>query len=152
MRILLDALSGCNEKQIRKINNIVTTMHNRLSQAEEQLKAKPPVKSRAVKGVDTDLVQMIKDGSYNSTVALEFNLKTGNMEPDTTYSLIALNHSIKSVTGNGADSRTYPETLLSNYGTLFVEGNVVKFDCLLKPAKDLFYVYLVGCEGGIEGE
>lgn len=147
MRILLDALSGCNEKQIRKINNITITMYNRLSQAEEQLKAKPPVKSRAVKGVDTDLVQMIKDGSYNSTVALEFNLKTGNMEPDTTYSLIALNHSIKSVTGNGADSRTYPETLLSNYGTLFVEGNVVKFDCLLKPTKDLFYVYLVGCEG-----
>ena len=147
MRILLDALSGCNEKQIRKINNITITMYNRLSQAEEQLKAKPPVKSRAVKGVDTDLVQMIKDGSYNSTVALEFNLKTGNMEPDTVYSLIALNRNIKSVTGNGADSRTYPETLLSNYGTLFVEGNVVKFDCLLKPAKDLFYVYLVGCEG-----
>ena len=147
MRILLDALSGCNEKQIRKINNITITMYNRLSQAEEQLKAKPPVKSRAVKGVDTDLVQMIKDGSYNSTVALEFNLKTGNMEPDTTYSLIALNHNIKSVTANGADSRTYPETLLSNFGNIFVEGNVVKFDCMLKPAKDLFYVYLVGCEG-----
>ena len=147
MRILLDALSGCNEKQIRKINNITITMYNRLSQAEEQLKAKPPVKSRAVKGVDTDLVQMIKDGSYNSTVALEFNLKTGNMEPDTTYSLIALNRNIKSVTGNGADSRTYPETLLSNFGNIFVEGNVVKFDCMLKPTKDLFYVYLVGCEG-----
>ena len=147
MRILLDALSGCNEKQIRKINNITITMYNRLSQAEEQLKAKPPVKSQAVKGVDTDLVQMIKDGSYNSTVALEFNLKTGNMEPDTVYSLIALNRNIKSVTGNGADSRTYPETLLSNFGNIFVEGNVVKFDCLLKPAKDLFYVYLVGCEG-----
>lgn len=152
MRILLDALSGCNEKQIRKINNIVTTMHNRLSQAEEQLKAKPPVKSRAVKGVDTDLVQMIKDGSYNSTVALEFNLKTGNMEPDKVYSLIALNQSIKSIIANGADSRTYPETLLSNYGNLYVEGNVVKFDCLLKPTKDLFYVYLVGCEGSFEGE
>ena len=147
MRILLDALSGCNEKQIRKINNITITMYNRLSQAEEQLKAKPPVKSRAVKGVDTDLVQMIKDGSYSSTVALEFNLKTGNMEPDTTYSLIALNRNIKSVTGNGADSRTYPETLLSNFGNIFVEGNVVKFDCMLKPTKDLFYVYLVGCEG-----
>lgn len=152
MRILLDALSGCNEKQIRKINNITITMYNRLSQAEEQVKAKPPVKSRAVKGVDTDLVQIIKDSSYNSTVVLEFNLKTENMEPDTVYSLIALNSTIKSVTGNGADSRTYPETLLSNYGTLFVEGNVVKFDCLLKPAKDLFYVYLIGCEGSFEGE
>lgn len=152
MRILLDALSGCNEKQIRKINNIVTTMHNRLSQAEEQVKAKPPVKSRAVKGVDTDLVQIIKESSYNSTVVLEFNLNTKNMEPDKVYSLIALNHNIKSVTGNGADSRTYPETLLSNYGNIFVEGNVVKFDCLLKPAKDLFYVYMVGCEGSFEGE
>lgn len=152
MRILLDALSGCNEKQIRKINNITITMYNRLSQAEEQVKAKPPVKSRAVKGVDTDLVQIIKDNAYNSTVVLEFNLKTGNMEPDTVYSLIALNQTIKSVTGNGADSRTYPETLLSNYGTLFVEGNVVKFDCLLKPARDLFYVYLIGCEGSFEGE
>ena len=151
MRILLDALSGCNEKQIRKINNITITMYNRLSQAMEQKQAKPPVKSRAVKGVDTDLVQMIQGEYYNSTVVLEFNLKTGNMEPDTVYSLIALNHNIKSVTANGADSRTYPETLLSNYGNIFVEGNVVKFDCLLKPAKDLFYVYLAGCEGE-EGE
>ena len=148
MRILLDALSGCNEKQIRKINNITITMYHRLSQAEEQTQAKPPVKSRAVKGVDTDLVQIIKDSYYNSTVTLEFNLKTGNMEPDTVYSLIALNHNIKSVTANGADSRTYPETLLSNYGNIFVEGNVVKFDCLLKPSKDLFYVYLVGCTEG----
>lgn len=147
MRILLDALSGCNDKQIRKINNITITMYNRLSQAEEQTQAKPPVKSRAVKGVDTDLVQMIKDNYFNGTVALEFNLNVKNMEPDTTYSLIALNHNIKSVTANGADSRTYPETLLSNYGNIFVEGNVVKFDFLLKPAKDLFYVYLVGCEG-----
>lgn len=147
MRILLDALSGCNEKQIRKINNITITMYNRLSQAKEQNKAKAPVKSRAVKGVDTDLVQMIKDSYYNSTVALEFNLNVKNMEPDTVYSLIALNHNIKSITANGADSRTYPETLLSNYGNIFVEGNVVKFDCLLKPTKDLFYVYLVGSEG-----
>lgn len=147
MRILLDALSGCNEKQIQKINNITITMYNRLSQAKEQNKAKAPVKSRAVKGVDTDLVQIIKDSYYNSTVTLEFNLKTGSMEPDTVYSLIALNHNIKSVTANGADSRTYPETLLSNYGNIFVEGNVVKFDCLLKPTKDLFYVYLVGSEG-----
>ena len=152
MRILLDALSGCNDKQIRKINNIVVTMHNRLSQAEEQVKAKPPVKNRAVKGVDTDLVQIIKDSYYNGTVMLEFNLNTKNMEPDKTYDLIALNYNLKSVTGNGADSRTYPETVLSNFGTLFVEGNVVKFDCLLKPAKDLFYVYLIGCEGSFEGE
>ena len=152
MRILLDALSGCNDKQIRKINNITITMYNRLSQAEEQTKAKPPVKSRAVKGVDTDLVQIIKDGSYNGTVSLEFNLNVKNMEPDTVYSLIALNSNIKSIIANGADSRTYPETLLSNYGNLFVEGNVVKFNCLLKPAKDLFYVYLVGCEGSFEGE
>lgn len=152
MRILLDALSGCHDKQIRKINNIVTTMYNRLSQAEEQLKAKPLVKSRAVKGVDTDLVQMIKDGSYNGTVALEFNLNVKNMEPDKVYSLIALNSNIKSIIANGADSRTYPETLLSNYGNIFVEGNVVKFDCLLKPAKDLFYVYMIGCEGSFEGE
>lgn len=147
MRILLDALSGCNDKQIRKINNITITMYHRLSQAEEQTQAKPLAKSRAVKGVDTDLVQIIKDSYYNSTVMLEFNLNVKNMEPDTVYSLIALNHNIKSVTANGADSRTYPETLLSNYGNIFVEGNVVKFDCLLKPTKDLFYVYLVGCEG-----
>lgn len=148
MRILLDALSGCNEKQIRKINNITITMYNRLSQAKEQTQAKPPVKSRTVKGVDTDLVQIINDSYYNSTVALEFNLNVKNMEPDTVYSLISLNHNIKSIIANGADSRTYPETLLSNYGNIFIEGNVVKFDCLLKPAQDLFYVYLVGCTEG----
>lgn len=148
MRILLDTLSGCGIRQINKINNIVCTMYNRLSQAEVQNKAKPPVKSRAVKGVDTDLVQIIKDSYYNSTVSLEFNLNVKSMEPDTVYSLIALNHNIKSITANGADSRTYPETLLSNYGNIFVEGNVVKFDCLLKPSKDLFYVYLVGCTEG----
>ena len=147
MRILLDALSGCNEKQIRKINNIVTVAYNRLATAKTQTKQPMPLVSRAVKGVDTDLVQMIKGEYYNSTVSLEFNLNVKNMEPGTVYSLIALNHNIKSIIANGADSRTYPETLLSNYGNIFVEGNVVKFDCLLKPSKDLFYVYLVGCEG-----
>ena len=141
MRLILDTLSGCNVRQINKINNIVCTMYNRLSQAEEQVKAKPPVKSRAVKGVDTDLVQMIKDNYFNGTVTMEFVLNTKSFEPDKTYILALLNYEIKSVTANGADSRTYPETLLSNYGNIFVEGNVVKFDCLLKPAKDLFYVY-----------
>lgn len=144
MRILLDALSGCNDKQIRKINNITITMYNRLSQAEEQTLAKPPVKSRAVKGVDTDLVQMIKDGYYNGTVTMEFVLNTKSFEPDKTYILALLNYELRSLTGNGADSRTSPKTLLSNYGNFIVEGNVVKFDCLLKPDSELYYVSLMG--------
>lgn len=144
MRILLDALSGCNEKQIKKINNIVCTMHNRLSQAEEQTKSKPPVKSKAIKGLNTDLVSLVKDSYFNFTVALEFILNTKSFEPDTIYILATLNQELKSLIGNGADSRTNPKTVLSNYGNLIVEGNVIKFDCLLKPDADLYYVSVIG--------
>lgn len=144
MRVLLDALSGCNEKQVKKINNIVCTMYNRLSQAEEQNKAKPPVKSRAIKGLNTDLVELIKGDYFNYTVALEFILKTKVFEPDKTYVLATLNQELKSLIGNGADSRTNPKTVLSNYGNLIVEGNVIKFECLLKPDSDLYYVSVTG--------
>lgn len=144
MRVLLDALSGCNEKQIKKINNIVCTMHNRLSQAEEQVKSKPPVKSQAIKGLNTDLVELIKGDYFNYTVALEFILNTKSFEPDKTYILATLNQELKSLIGNGADSRTSPKTVLSNYGNLIVEGNVIKFDCLLKPDSELYYVSVIG--------
>ena len=144
MRVLLDALSGCNEKQVKKINNIVCTMYNRLSQAEEQNKAKAPVKSRAIKGLNTDLVTLIKGDYFNYTVALEFILNTKTFEPDNTYILATLNQELKSLIGNGADSRTNPKTVLSNYGNLIVEGNIVKFDCLLKPDSELYYVSVTG--------
>ena len=144
MRVLLDALSGCNEKQIKKINNIVCTMYNRLSQAEEQVKSKPPVKSRAIKGLNTDLVELIKDSYFNYTVALEFVLKTKVFEPDNTYVLATLNQELKSLIGNGADSRTSPKTVLSNYGNLIADGNVIKFECLLKPDSELYYVSVTG--------
>lgn len=144
MRILLDALSGCNEKQIKKINNIVCTMYNRLSQAEEQNKSKPPVKSRAIKGLNTDLVELIKGDYFNYTVALEFVLNTKSFEPEKSYVLATLNQELKSLIGNGADSRTNPKTVLSNYGNLIVEGNVIKFECLLKPDSDLYYVSITG--------
>lgn len=144
MRVLLDALSGCNERQIKKINNIVCTMYNRLSQAEEQVKSKPPVKSRAIKGLNTDLVELIKGDYFNFTVALEFVLNVKNMEPGKTYILATLNQELKSLIGNGADSRTNPKTVLSNYGNLIVEGNVIKFECLLKPDSELYYVSVTG--------
>lgn len=144
MRILLDALSGCNDKQIKKINNITITMYNRLMQAEVQNKAKPPVKSRAIKGLNTDLVELIKDNYFNSTVALEFVLNTKTFEPDKTYILATLNQQLTSLIGNGADSRTSPKTVLSNYGNLIIEGNIVKFDCLLKPDSELYYVSILG--------
>ena len=144
MRVLLDALSGCNEKQVKKINNIVCTMYNRLSQAEEQNKAKPPVKSRAIKGLNTDLVELIKGDYFNYTVALEFVLNTKSFEPEKSYVLATLNQELKSLIGNGADSRTSPKTVLSNYGNLIVEGNVIKFECLLKPDSDLYYVSVTG--------
>lgn len=144
MRILLDALSGCNDKQIKKINNITITMYNRLMQAEVQDKAKPPVKSKAIKGLNTDLVELIKDNYFNSTVALEFVLNTKTFEPDKTYILLTLNQQLTSLIGNGADSRTSPKTVLSNYGNLIVEGNIVKFDCLLKPDSELYYVSILG--------
>ena len=144
MRVLLDALSGCNEKQVKKINNIVCTMYNRLSQAEEQAKSKPPVKSRAVKGLNTDLVELIKGDYFNYTVALEFVLNTKSFEPGKTYVLATLNQELKTLIGNGADSRTSPKTVLSNYGNLIVEGNVIKFECLLKPDSELYYVSVTG--------
>ena len=144
MRVLLDALSGCNEKQVKKINSIVCTMYNRLSQAEEQNKSKPPVKSRAIKGLNTDLVTLIKDSYFNFTVALEFVLNTKLFEPEKTYVLATLNQELKSLIGNGADSRTSPKTVLSNYGNLIVEGNVISFECLLKPDSDLYYVSVTG--------
>lgn len=144
MRVLLDALSGCNDKQVKKINNIVCTMYNRLSQAEEQNKSKPPVKSRAIKGLNTDLVELIKGDYFNYTVALEFVLNTKVFEPGETYILATLNQELKSLIGNGADSRTSPKTVLSNYGNLIVEGNVIKFECLLKPDADLYYVSVTG--------
>ena len=144
MRILLDALSGCNDKQVKKINNITVTMYNRLMQAEVQNKAKPPVKSRAIKGLNTDLVELIKDNYFNSTVALEFVLNTKTFEPDKTYILLTLNKQLTSLIGNGADSRTNPKTVLSNYGNLIVEGNIIKFDCLLKPDSELYYVSILG--------
>lgn len=144
MRVLLDALSGCNEKQVKKINNIVCTMYNRLSQAEEQNKAKAPVKSRAIKGLNTDLVELIKGDYFNYTVALEFVLNTKVFEPEKTYVLATLNQELKSLIGNGADSRTNPKTVLSNYGNLIVEGNVIKFECLLKPDSELYYVSVTG--------
>ena len=144
MRILLDALSGCNDKQINKINNITVTMYNRLMQAEVQNKAKPPVKSRAVKGTDTDLVTLIKDNCFNFTVTLEFVLNTKSFEPDKTYTLLVLNNDLTSLIGNGADSRTSPKTSLSNYGNLIAEGNVIKFECLLKPDSELYYVSAIG--------
>lgn len=144
MRILLDALSGCNEKQVKKINNIVCTMYNRLSQAEVQNKAKSPVKSRAIKGLNTDLVELIKGDYFNYTVVLEFVLNTKSFEPDKTYVLATLNQELKTLIGNGADSRTNPKTSLSNYGNLIVEGNVIKFECLLKPDSELYYVSVTG--------
>lgn len=144
MRVLLDALSGCNEKQVKKINNIVCTMYNRLSQAEEQNKAKAPVKSRAIKGLNTDLVELIKEDYFNFTVALEFVLNTKSFEPGKTYVLATLNQELKTLIGNGADSRTSPKTVLSNYGNLIVEGNVIKFECLLKPDSELYYVSVTG--------
>lgn len=144
MRILLDALSGCNEKQIKKVNNIVCTMYNRLSKAEEQIKSKSPVKSRAIKGLNTDLVELIKGDYFNYTVALEFVLNTKSFEPEKSYVLATLNQELKSLIGNGADSRTSPKTVLSNYGNLIVEGNIVKFECLLKPDAELYYVSIIG--------
>lgn len=144
MRILLDALSGCNDKQVKKINNITITMYNRLVQAEVQNKAKPPVKSKAIKGLNTDLVELIKDNYFNSTVALEFVLNTKTFEPDKTYILFTLNQHLTSLTGNGADNRTSPKTVLSNYGNLIIEGNIVKFECLLKPDSELYYVSILG--------
>ncbi|MEE1281975.1 MAG: hypothetical protein UHK60_06970 [Acutalibacteraceae bacterium] len=144
MRVLLDALSGCNEKQVKKINNIVCTMYNRLSQAEEQNKSKPPVKSRAIKGLNADFITLIKDNYFNYTVALEFVLNTKTFEPENTYVLATLNQELKSLIGNGADSRTSPKTTLSNYGNLIVEGNVIKFECLLKPDSDSYYVSVTG--------
>ena len=144
MTILLDALSGFNEKQIKKINNIVCTMYNRLSQAEEQTKSKPPVKSRAIKGLNTDFVELIRGDYFNYTVALEFVLNTKSFEPDKTYVLATLNQELKSLIGNGADSRTSPKTVLSNYGNLIVEGNIIKFDSLLKPDSELYYVSITG--------
>lgn len=144
MRILLDALSGCNDKQVKKINNITITMYNRLMQAEVQNKAKPPVKSRAIKGLNPDLVELIKDNYFNSTVALEFVLNTKTFEPDKTYILLTLNQQLTSLIGNGADSRTSPKTVLSNYGNLIVEGNIIKFECLLKPDSKLYYVSIIG--------
>lgn len=144
MRVLLDALSGCNEKQVKKINNIVCTMYNRLSQAEEQTKSKPPVKSKAIKGLNTDLVSLVSDSYFNFTVALEFILDTKSFRPDETFVLATLNQELKSLIGNGADSRTSPKTVLSNYGNLIVEGNVIKFECLLKPDSDLYYVSVTG--------
>lgn len=144
MRVLLDALSGCNEKQVKKINNIVCTMYNRLSQAEEQNKAKAPVKSRAIKGLNTDLVELIKGDYFNYTVVLEFVLNTKSFEPEKTYVLATLNQELKSLIGNGADSRTSPKTVLSNYGNLIAEGNVIKFECLLKPDSELYYVSVTG--------
>lgn len=144
MRVLLDALSGCNERQVKKVNNIVCTMYNRLSQAEEQNKAKAPVKSRAIKGLNTDLVELIRGDYFNYTVALEFVLNTKSFEPDKTYVLATLNQELKTLIGNGADSRTSPKTVLSNYGNLIVEGNVIKFQCLLKPDSDSYYVSVTG--------
>ena len=144
MRVLLDALSGCNEKQVKKINNIVCTMYNRLSQAEEQVKSKPPVKSRVIKGLNTDLVELIKGDYFNYTVALEFVLNTKSFESDKAYVLATLNQELKSLIGNGADSRTNPKTELSNYGKLIVEGNVIKFECMLKPESELYYVSVTG--------
>lgn len=144
MRITLDALSGCNIRQINKINNIVMVAYNRLATAETQTKQPMPLVSRAVKGVDTDLVNLIKGKYYNSTVTMEFVLNTKSFEPDKTYILALLNYELKSLTGNGADSRTSPKTLLSNYGSFIVEGNVVKFDCSLKPESELYYVSLMG--------
>lgn len=144
MRVLLDALSGCNEKQVKKINNIVCTMYNRLSQAEEQNKAKAPVKSQVIKGLNTDLVELIKGDYFNYTVVLEFVLNTKSFEPEKTYVLATLNQELKSLIGNGADSRTSPKTVLSNYGNLIAEGNVIKFECLLKPDSELYYVSVTG--------
>lgn len=144
MRLTLDALSGCNIRQINKINNIVMVAYNRLATAETQTKQPMPLVSRAVKGVDTDLVNLIKGKYYNSTVTMEFVLNTKSFEPDKTYILALLNYELKSLTGNGADSRISPKTLLSNYGNFIVEGNVVKFDCSLKPESELYYVSLMG--------
>lgn len=118
--------------------------YNRLATAETQTKQPMPLVSRAVKGVDTDLVNLIKGKYYNSTVTMEFVLNTKSFEPDKTYILALLNYELKSLTGNGADSRTSPKTVLSNYGNFIVEGNVVKFDCSLKPESELYYVSLMG--------
>ena len=144
MHLTLDTLSGCNEKQIKKINNIVNTMYNRLSQAEVQTKQPMPIVSRAVRGLNTDLVSLVKDSYFNFTVALEFILNTSSFEPEKTYILATLNQELKTLIGNGADSRTSPKTVLSNYGNIVVEGNVIKFDCLLKPDSELYYVSIVG--------
>lgn len=142
MRILLDALSGCNEKQIKKINNIVCTMHNRLSQAEEQTKSKPPVKSKAIKGLNTDLVSLVSDSYFNSLACITAVLNVGSFEEGKTYNLINLaNTPVNNIViGNGADDRDHPNTLLSNYGSFQLSGSVIQFECLLKPEKDRYFV------------
>ena len=142
MRLTLDALSGCNEKQVKKINDIVMVAYNRLATAETQTKQPMPLVSRAVKGVDTDLVQIIKDKYYNSVACITAVLNVGSFEEGKTYNLIDLaNTPINNIViGNGADDRDHPNTVLSNYGSFQLSGSVIQFECLLKPEKDRYFI------------
>lgn len=142
MRILLDALSGCNEKQVKKINNIVMVAYNRLATAETQTKQPMPLVSRAIRGYDTDLLTIIKDKYYNSEACITAVLNVGSFEEGKTYNLISLaNTPVNNIViGNGADDRDHPNTVLSNYGSFQLSGSVIQFECLLKPEKDRYFV------------
>lgn len=142
MRILLDRLSGCSEKQIQKVNNIAMTMYNRLSQAEVQDKQPKPLVSRAVKGLDTDLITLIKDKYFNNEAYIVAVLNVGGFEEGENYTLATLQNPPLNgiVIGNGADDKDRPNTVLSNYGSFKLDGNNIIFDCILKPEKPKYFV------------
>lgn len=142
MRLTLDTLSGCNEKQIKKINNIVMIAYNRLAVAEVQTKQPRPLVSRAIRGYDTGLLTIIKDKYFNSVACITAVLNVGSFEEGKTYNLINLaNTPVNNIViGNGADDRDHPNTVLSNYGSFQLSGSVIQFECLLKPEKDRYFV------------
>lgn len=144
MKILLDKLSGCNEKQVKKINNITMTMYNRLSQAEVQTKQSKPLVSRAIKGYDTDLLTIIKDKYFSGEAYIVAVLNVGSFTEGETYNLFTLSNPVINniIIGNGADDKDNPNTVLSNYGTFQLDGNNVVFECLIKPDKQKYYIEL----------
>lgn len=144
MKILLDKLSGCSEKQIAKINTIVNTMYNRLSQAEVQSKLPKPLVSRAIKGYDTDMMTIIKDKYFNGSTVITAILNVSSFKDGEIYNLATLiNTPLNNIIiGNGSDDKDHPNTFLSNYGAFKLDGNDIIFECILKPAKQKYYIEL----------
>lgn len=148
MITLLDKTSGCTDKQIDKINNIVIVQHQRFQRASTQ-KYKAAYTFTPICKTFSKRVKTAKDKTIQDKINLTFTLDCTGMKAGTVYELIKFdtNNSYEyNVLGQGVNSLETPLDYTSNYGVFFINNSTLCFYCQLEPQ---YAVYFVNCRGRI---